>query len=706
MQIISEDLIKEVPKKHEKVEVENSTKKELSKIIINSSEFQRFNLTDYIFLIVSILLYIITGYFLYQNLNFETRDAGQIQIGTLVLKENIAKRKLSNTFNWSPAENNIPIYNKDTILTENNSSAFLVLNDKTEIQVEANSLIYIEFSKKKTSLNVKGGNLSVKKNVASNTIELQAKNNIVELDKGELKVGVEGDTSSISIQNEGKAKFISDIGKQINIKENTILNISNKNLEISNPKIYLKQPQNGFNKVSYTPITPIDFIWENKDVLFKVFLQISSDSKFNKIILNTNVNNKNSYTHSLKQGTYFWRLKYINPINKKVTFTTSNRFILKFQNKIEKLELFSSQPNIEFSENTNSGNKTMVSLNWNKIEGSTSYTIEFSKSSDFKNIVEKSTISQNNKTIYLEPKKYYWRIKSNFPDGNFLMSKASELKVKKVSYEKENKNINVLNEANTLLLLSTNKNIKIDLEKLKNEKIKVNESNKLNTKLLEKNTLDENNENTLNKNLKVESLKNVVEKNNNQKVEPSKIEESNKDSKIEEFKKLNSNIIKKDKILSLKNIFKSKIEKIEILNPPDGVSFPKSKNYATYSWEGINGDYSYIFEISDDKKFKKIIQKNITKETNNTITLPIELKKKYYWQIKVFDKINKIIAQSNIYTFYRMDKDYSQIIKVDGEKIIGFIKKIENRIVYLEDVKFKIIKIPIENIKEVVVISK
>jgi hypothetical protein len=67
-------------------------------------------------------------------------------IGILTFKNKLIQRKFDSEVIWDEVNSGIEVRNRDTIRTGDFSDALLTLNDKSKININENSMIYLDFS--------------------------------------------------------------------------------------------------------------------------------------------------------------------------------------------------------------------------------------------------------------------------------------------------------------------------------------------------------------------------------------------------------------------------------------------------------------------------------------------------------------------------------------------------------------------------------
>jgi hypothetical protein len=117
------------------------------------------------FLIFNIVFFAVLFYFdLHKNINIGSFES----IGTVSFKINSIQRKFDTAVVWQAIQSESPLRDKDTIKTYPEADAIIRLNDGTEIQVDENTMIYLDYSGKSPNINFEGGSIQINNSKGKN----------------------------------------------------------------------------------------------------------------------------------------------------------------------------------------------------------------------------------------------------------------------------------------------------------------------------------------------------------------------------------------------------------------------------------------------------------------------------------------------------------------------------------------------------------
>ena len=86
---------------------------------------------------------------LYRDIYLSGASSSGAQVGTVTYKNRYAEQKNTGSNLWGALAQNAPVFNEDTIRTGSGSSATIHLDNKTEITLGEDSMVFIDLSRKK-----------------------------------------------------------------------------------------------------------------------------------------------------------------------------------------------------------------------------------------------------------------------------------------------------------------------------------------------------------------------------------------------------------------------------------------------------------------------------------------------------------------------------------------------------------------------------
>ena len=603
---------------------------------------------SYLYIIILFSIITIFSYRLYKNMTRTSKEGQNPIIGILTFKNKLIQRKFDSEVIWDEVNSGIEIRNRDTIRTGDFSDALLTLNDKSKININENSMIYLDFSDS-AIINFAYGSLSLVStgdgsseigggDLPHKELKIASGDKVLELGKSSINLAKNGKDDLKLQVTEGTTKIISN-GKETTLKENEVANLTEAGIEISEINIFPNNPIELYKIYSKTQKIPIDFDWTTTQAVEDVHLEISKNSKFSSLVSNLPVRG-NSIQISLDPGSYYWRLSASIKTKKQrelsvlrkihVYSVTPPEIVLPEEGKIFKYS--SLPPLIEFS--------------WKKNELFKDYSIEISKDSSFSEIIRKVATSSNFVTIDKLPEgKFYARILAYPVSQDLSIETSSNLSFTlestllpdppKLNSPFNNTKINGFAIEKGVYVFQWKDNPEI-----KEYIYQISQSKKFESILYEL----KNSANQVKPNLKLNSGNYFW-----------RVKAINKENKTSEFSDINSFEIKV-------------LEKLELNFPLDKNSFNLEKEGITFSWKKNDFSSNFIFEISSDQTFQKKI---ITSKINtNSYYYKFTSEGDYFWRVVLLSDDGSELLNSPVYSLtIENNKDPNLISPKENERI-------------------------------------
>ncbi|MCE9499391.1 MAG: FecR family protein [Leptospira sp.] len=258
-------------------------------------------------------------------------------IGELTFKKYKAQRKFDSQVVWDEINAKTLITNRDTIRTGDLSDAVLTLKDGTKIELQENSMVYLDFSDKDININFAYGTISANRGEG-----LKSDGSVMNIKSGEMAVQVSsagGDLKltktsdeAVKVQVEkGEAKVLQEGGGEKIIKQNetaevkTVSSESNAAVKLDTnpfratreapdeddfiPDVTAVYPLND-TQIDRNELDSIRFRWEkNQKADYYIFQIYESTSAGDKLIL-TEETTGNGFSlnnlDSISQGEFVW----------------------------------------------------------------------------------------------------------------------------------------------------------------------------------------------------------------------------------------------------------------------------------------------------------------------------------------------------------------------------------------------------------------
>lgn len=350
----------------------------------------------------------------------DTADFGEGRketVGNITFKYRTAQRKFSDRMIWQDVEQNFPIFNHDSVRTDELSEAVITLSSGTKFELDPRSMIVINLKEDEELLELEEGSVRVQSEkpvtLTSGKTTIKSENqstlfrltrgesgeeNVIESTKGSLR-WIGSNKESVVLKEGEKAKFVNDSFAQIR------------------DEWKLLEPQDNHRIFPDSGEAKISFRW-NSNGGASGFLEISLNRNFSPLILKKEIKGESADTN-LPEGIYYWRI------------LSSDR---KKNSETRKFRVLPNPPvTLLFPlKNTLLEGSSLQSFRWKPSRLATGYILEISESVDFKKGLRQLTVFKTSISIPLSAGKYHWRVKSfsNLP-GTESISETRSFQVEK-----------------------------------------------------------------------------------------------------------------------------------------------------------------------------------------------------------------------------------------------------------------------------------
>jgi len=367
-------------------------------------------------IVISVLLFLIFFFSLLLYLDFKRRvGIGDKEIiGIIRYKEKLIQRKIDGQVVWETVDRDTPISNLDSVRTADKSNVTIELNDKTQIDMDQNSMILLDFSNQNINLDFAYGAFTAKRSENTNDTKLNIKSGekTIELKNSDVKLTKTDEKNLNLTVDKGNATIKTKQGDQI-IEKDQLATVKEENVEVQTAPVKLSKPVDRAVYIAGNSLVAVQFAWEppptnQKQADMATTLEISEDYKFTKKIKKIPVTKENSIELKLPSSIYYWRV--VTNQNKKQADISEVRKVSLISE--EPIRLFSPTNNARY---TFTSSLPIITFSWNKSEYASSYKLEIAKDKEFKEVIKTQDSHSNRFAIdNLTEGKYYARVSSRF----------------------------------------------------------------------------------------------------------------------------------------------------------------------------------------------------------------------------------------------------------------------------------------------------
>ncbi len=528
-------------------------------------------------------------------------DAGNRKvIGEVTVKLKDTKRKYSSEVIWENVDIYFPVYENDTIRTDEFSEVVVKLKDGSQVKLNENTMAVFSFSAE-DELNIglaRGGldlESSSKAKLISDENHFEIKQGKLSVDKGYSKtVNVKVTEGEVVLDSKGKKEII-DKDSLVKVREEKILQKEKSAKLVSPVSLYVSSNQE---------VEKIQFEWQPYEKNSRYILEISNAS--NRKLIKSQKVSGNSYEISLPVGNYRWRLV---PESKNEVTSSVGQFAIVSS---KPLQVLFPQPNYKFA---SVKQKPKVIFRWVKEEFFKDYTLEISNTADFSQpILRKDSFSDELLVDNLSYGTYFYRIVAQ-PILAGMQPKTSEVR----KFE-----IIQIPKPSPVELVSPENNKEIFLAK---DKI-------LQTFVWKKNRDYQSYEFEISKHSDFQDVL-YREKTTEhfvilkQELSPAKY-----------FWRVKGDFENEWISSEVRSLVAISGEKIKLLTPLKQEIY--EVGFVEFSWSEVDSTLRYVLELSKDPNFKKnVLSFNVEK---NFLSLPIQEAGKYFWRVRLADSTSKKLS--------------------------------------------------------------
>ncbi|MCB1175717.1 MAG: FecR domain-containing protein [Leptospiraceae bacterium] len=368
---------------------------------------------DQIILGISAAVLLIASIGLYFDLNRRSGGGSGKQVGILKIKNNVAQRKFNEQVIWENLENNIPVYNNDSIRTGELSAASIVLNDKTEIALDENSMIVLNIDEDAMNIDFVSGSIQANRSAVEGTdgdtapeLTIKSKDKVIEIDDSDIQLN-KGDTEELVVDvKRGSASIKTEDGQEKQIKENERASLDESGkVEIKKITLIPVSPASGANIIQNAASSNVSFSWQALQDNQAATLEVSNRRFFAPVKVRATVPGSN-FSARLDSGIWYWRISAINQQTKKREYSEV-RSLSIVQNSPLKLHSPADQNSFEYV-----SDEPLVSFGWSANELAQGYTLEVARDAGFGSIVQSRNSNTTGMALTLPAGSYYWRVKT------------------------------------------------------------------------------------------------------------------------------------------------------------------------------------------------------------------------------------------------------------------------------------------------------
>ncbi len=334
-------------------------------------------------------------------------------IATLANMRNGVKYRTADVPVWQSAARNMPIYKRDQIFTDANSRAEIKFNNAAGLSVDENSLIIVDLSEQKASLNLVRGSFTGKVNKAAGTLNITVGNRTTQITSANAQIALhktKDDGIKLTVL-EGKAQMLAG-GQSVALSQNQVGEVSKAEprIKVRTLPIFLQAPPRDVRHAVKTEV-PTRFTWRSSEQTKRTYkFELANDQSFKNILSRIETQTTAVSLNNLQPGTYYWRVSAFNPTSNVADVSEERRLeVIRLQ--APKLVNPQFEQTISYRPMGETRKGTYVALEW--LSSSDAFIVELANDEAFRNTIWKTNTTDTRVVTQALPRgRYFWRIRS------------------------------------------------------------------------------------------------------------------------------------------------------------------------------------------------------------------------------------------------------------------------------------------------------
>lgn len=324
-------------------------------------------------------------------------------IGYITYKYNQVQRKFDDQVVWTNLYNNSQLANRDSVRSENYSEARIYLRDGTVINVDANTMIFLELSGDTARVNFQSGAIRVDQSKSDGELEIRSGDRSIRAEGAELSVGSDGDRLRVAVDR-GEAQLSDGKNNQRASADEAAL-IDGQGVNVRTQPARAQSPANLAVVAGGPDGAEVEFRWQLLKPLKDVRLEVSRSREFRRVERSVPVSGGAARLR-LGAGAWYWRLKGTNQ-NGQVE-TTEPRKVAVIQNAALVLQGPDSDQTISYYREA-----PQVQFRWSAHPLAQEYELQIARDRAMNRIVQRQRSASTGIAVGgLAAGEYYWRVQT------------------------------------------------------------------------------------------------------------------------------------------------------------------------------------------------------------------------------------------------------------------------------------------------------
>ena len=358
-------------------------------------------------------LIFISSLILYFDFIGRIEHSGTDEIGTITFKKKVAERKYSGEVIWEDLEQNVPVYNNDSIRTAEDSTSIIKFKDKSEIEINENTFILLTWTDEGAIVDFSKGTLSARAaDSPVSKLKIVSAGVVVNIQKGNVQLA-KGSDKKLSVNVASGTALVENQKGISTVTNDKSAVISSEKAEIKKKSIRLEYPGPDSYFVTFSGTNEISFKWQadNDD---EIYFEVYNDAGLTEKAVTKRVSDS-AVKSGFMPGTYYWRIASGSDGK---SASEARRFVVLKDDMLRPIAPAEGRNFTALQENP------IIAFQWTGSGYASSYEVIIAGDPELINILQ-TLKSQNTEisTDKLSFGTYYWTVSTIYPFGRIDSAK-------------------------------------------------------------------------------------------------------------------------------------------------------------------------------------------------------------------------------------------------------------------------------------------
>lgn len=377
----------------------------------------RSSAADFLAVLILTSVFSAAGWFLWNGVTQAIKPPGAKRIGTLAFKVKNAQRKYTDRANWETISVNAPLYSYDSIKTTAGSTAVLKLDNGSEIYLDENSLILLDYDSQKRDIEFVYGSLHAGEGQGSGGHEapgrltVRSKGSKVDIGKGSASISAnESGELNVTVTSGSVDLMVNGRKREIKENEQAAVKAGATAATVETVPIAIVSPAPDYRAITFGADAAIRFSWRSGKNMDGYLLEASANASFASAAASAEAAATEAEL-SMPPGDWYVRVTG-RLAGAEASVSPTRRVHVARENPLEGL---SPRQGASFSFR---GASPPLRFLWQGSDLASRYLLELSAAEDFTSVAAKREVEDPQAVVEGLPEgDYWWRVRAAYAFG-------------------------------------------------------------------------------------------------------------------------------------------------------------------------------------------------------------------------------------------------------------------------------------------------